>query len=294
MGSTAKLNGPAYIPSARRANTLTMPSLADVCSVLVVSETDVERLRLARCLDQEPSLSWGDSTEVPLDPWPGVVVVAAVCCTSAFCLSRIEQVREEGRVPSTVLVTELNAENAREVRHVWEGLLVWFRELEDRFVPAICTLLERDVCHSVFELFSTSIPKESPDLRRTFRHALLGHTVPLHYEELVEVSGLKGSEFREEVRRWGIRGRAEVLFDLAILSHWCRAHEGGEGLNRFCYRVGLDPGRVQRAAYRRVGRAAGAVNRSVLVRTVNEFLPQSGSERAVSADGTGITAYRST
>jgi len=88
------------------------------------------------------------------------------------------------------MVTELNAENARDVRDIWRGPLVWFREMEDRLVPVLQTLLYQDVCHCVFELFSTRLAGGSPRIRQAFRHALLGRTVPLHHRELVEASGI--------------------------------------------------------------------------------------------------------
>jgi hypothetical protein len=200
--------------------------------VWVLAQTEMARLRVCHLLVPRFRVCWRDISSIPSGNGPGVVVIVAGSCSSEFARAACAEARRALIHDSTVLVADLNCENARAVREIWDGEVVWYPEVESRLARAVKSLLSRDIRTRVHTLLARAVGMESSEVQKALRRAFLDEVVPISLDELARSSGLSLSKFRRACKEAGFIVRAEAILDLAILCHAFQGSAGGRSLNR--------------------------------------------------------------
>lgn len=190
----------------------------------------------------------------------GVLVLAVPRCATAFAGQAIRWAGDLAMAESAIVVTSFSHGNVRDLIRLWHGNVVWLEVVDVELPEAVERVLSRDLRKRAYDLFVAQAAQGDLRLRGGFRKAFLDEVPPLNHSELASASGVGEGDFRRRWKAAGLPGRSESLVDWALLVRATHKRSLGESLNRCAYGWGSEPRRIQRAAYRRVGRAAGRLN----------------------------------
>lgn len=205
--------------------------------------------------------------------WTGVVLVAP-CCRSPLARQGILEAIRRRMGDRTVLVTRFCPDNALGLPELPPVRVVWLERVEEELPGILAHLAARRATRQLHALFREHLPPGCSGLHPVLDAAFLGESVPGSVPELAHAAGLRARRVRDLWKAAGLPHRPEALVDLGLLGRAldARGRGGALSLNRACYRLGVDPRRVQRAACRRAGRALGALDTPLLLAAVRRWL----------------------
>jgi hypothetical protein len=205
-------------------------------------------------------------------PWTAVVLVTP-CCRSPLARQGILEAIRRRMADRTVLVTRFCPDNALGLPELPPVRVVWLERVEKELPGILARIAARRPIRHLHALFREHLPPGCSGLHPVLDAAFLAEPVPGSVPELAHAAGMRARRVRDLWKAAGLPHRPEALVDLGLLGRVLDVR-GGEALslNRACYRLGVDPRRVQRAAYRRTGRALGALDTPLLLSAVRRWL----------------------
>jgi hypothetical protein len=205
-------------------------------------------------------------------PWTAVVLVTP-CCRSPLARQGILEAIRRRMADRTVLVTRFCPDNALGLPELPPVRVVWLERVEKELPGILARIAARRPIRHLHALFREHRPPGCSGLHPVLDAAFLAEPVPGSVPELAHAAGMRARRVRDLWKAAGLPHRPEALVDLGLLGRVLDVR-GGEALslNRACYRLGVDPRRVQRAAYRRTGRALGALDTPLLLSAVRRWL----------------------
>ena len=168
-------------------------------------------------------------------------------------------------------MTDFVPANALAVPEIWSGAVIWLRTVESELKRHVEGVLAQGFRQRVFNLLSTLGNDPKGPLETALRTALLDASPPLTLYRLASATGVSERSFRRLWRKAGFPGRSEALIDWGLLVRVVSERKERESLSRCCFRLGVDPWRIQRAANRRAGASAGKLSQEHLLRAVKAW-----------------------
>lgn len=250
--------------------------------VLLLAEHALDGRRLQRFLPKVRALS-GLEAVAALRPWEvGVLVLAVRSCASRFGRDALKSLHRRGLDQVTVLVTPFERDNVRVLVRRWRGAVAWLESVPDELPQAVRKLRQRSLSCRVHDLLLAHIHRredEAPVGRSESMGSALGLAFlapgpPQSHAAIAQAVGVPEGQFRDNWRALGFPGRSEALLDWSYLARGLEMCALGYSISRAAYSLGIEPWRLQRAAYRRTGGAVGTLNGGSLIRAATAWLAQ--------------------
>jgi hypothetical protein len=240
--------------------------------ILILAEQELEQRRIARLLSPLKVFRSSRFPNTSHQAAFGVVVILASDSSSVYARESCAEVHRRGHECRGVFVTRFEPDNVRSLLGLWSGEVVWLQTMEGELKRQVEGLLAQELQRRIFDMFYTSSDDPGGPLKQGLRAAFLDPIPPLTQKELVSVVGVSEEGFRNSWRAAGLPGRSEALIDWGLLTRVVSARGEQESMNRLCYRLSIEPWRIQRAAKRRVGIPAGELNEEHLIKALRSWV----------------------
>jgi hypothetical protein len=207
---------------------------------------------------------------------PHLVHLIAEDCTDEFFVRGLRAVRHAHLDTCTIIRTAKNIANAvalgRALGVRWAGQILWLEASPSDVKVLSLELLERDLSRQVEDLFRSAMACDDRLVCRAIEYVFRSGGKPRDHGDLASELGVSGRVLRMHWREAGFQSRSEALLDWALLAAAIEGRGRGRSLAQAARDLRVSPDRLQRAAYRRIGRAAGGLDRSDLLNAARHWI----------------------